>query len=106
MEGYGTDIGVSPRAIDEVFNVINGCTEDWSYTVTISIYLRRSHHCRLPLAVWKSTMRAFVIFLITVVQKISWMCDKLRKEIQFLDSPRFRYRIYHQLFLILFPIAP
>ena len=36
MEGYGTDIGVSPRAIDEVFNVINGCTEDWSYTVTLS----------------------------------------------------------------------
>lgn len=33
MEGYGSDIGVSPRAIDEVFSVINGCSEDWSYTV-------------------------------------------------------------------------
>lgn len=33
MEGYGSEIGVSPRAIDELFRVIEGSVEDWSYTV-------------------------------------------------------------------------
>jgi hypothetical protein len=35
MEGYGTDIGVSPRAIDEVFRVVNNSVEDWTYTVRL-----------------------------------------------------------------------
>lgn len=33
MEGYGSDIGVSPRAIDELFRIIDGSVEDWSYSV-------------------------------------------------------------------------
>jgi hypothetical protein len=33
MEGYGNEIGVSPRAISELFNIVNNCTEDWNYTV-------------------------------------------------------------------------
>mmetsp|Transcript_5197 Transcript_5197/g.7991 ORF Transcript_5197/g.7991 Transcript_5197/m.7991 type:complete len:924 (+) Transcript_5197:113-2884(+) len=36
MEGYGTDIGVSPRAISELFRIVQECSEDWSYTVWIS----------------------------------------------------------------------
>eukprot|EP00604_Paraphysomonas_vestita_P002960 CAMPEP_0174820936 /NCGR_PEP_ID=MMETSP1107-20130205/5093_1 /TAXON_ID=36770 /ORGANISM="Paraphysomonas vestita, Strain GFlagA" /LENGTH=547 /DNA_ID=CAMNT_0016037257 /DNA_START=607 /DNA_END=2250 /DNA_ORIENTATION=+ len=36
MEGYGSDIGVSPRAIDELFRIIDGSVEDWSYSVTFS----------------------------------------------------------------------
>ena len=38
MEGYGSDIGVSPRAIDELFRIINGSTEDWSYSVRSTFF--------------------------------------------------------------------
>jgi kinesin family protein C2/C3 len=36
MEGYGENIGVSPRAISELFRVIDSISEDWEYTVTFS----------------------------------------------------------------------
>jgi hypothetical protein len=33
MEGYGSDVGVSPRAISELFERINSVSDNWSYTV-------------------------------------------------------------------------
>lgn len=36
MEGYGDNIGVSPRAISELFNQV-GQLEDWEYTLTLSM---------------------------------------------------------------------
>ncbi len=36
MEGYGPNIGVSPRAISELFRIIADVSEDWAYTVTFS----------------------------------------------------------------------
>lgn len=39
MEGYGNDIGVSPRAIEELFRVIDGSVEDWSYNVSLLLFI-------------------------------------------------------------------
>lgn len=36
MEGYGENVGVSPRAIRELFRIISEMSEDWSYNVTFS----------------------------------------------------------------------
>ena len=37
MEGYGDQIGVAPRAVHEVFRMIDSMSEDWKYDVTFSI---------------------------------------------------------------------
>lgn len=37
MEGYGSNIGVSPRAIAELFNQIKQLEETWSYSITLSM---------------------------------------------------------------------
>ena len=36
MEGAPDNLGVSPRAINELFRVIDSAAEDWVYTVTFS----------------------------------------------------------------------
>lgn len=37
MEGYGTDYGVTPRAINELFNHTENLKGEWSYTMTLSM---------------------------------------------------------------------
>jgi hypothetical protein len=37
MEGYGADIGVSPRAIAELLNQVNLLSKDWNYSLTLSM---------------------------------------------------------------------
>lgn len=37
MEGYGDNIGVSPRSIGELFKIIELNAEDWTYTVNFSM---------------------------------------------------------------------
>eukprot|EP01038_Epipyxis_sp_PR26KG_P008183 gene8183-11070_t len=37
MEGYGSDIGVSPRAISELFNQVKNLSEDWTYVLQLSM---------------------------------------------------------------------
>jgi kinesin family protein C2/C3 len=37
MEGYGSDKGVSPRAVAEVFRIVSELAEEWTYTLTFSM---------------------------------------------------------------------
>jgi Kinesin motor domain len=37
MEGYGTDKGVSPRAVAELFSIVDSSKKDISYTLTFSM---------------------------------------------------------------------
>ena len=36
-EGYGSNKGVSPRAIDELFTIISNLQNEWSYQLTFSM---------------------------------------------------------------------
>ena len=37
MEGYGPDKGVSPRAVAELFNIVESSKNEWSYALTFSM---------------------------------------------------------------------
>ena len=37
MEGYGPDKGVSPRAVAELFNIVESSKSEWSYALTFSM---------------------------------------------------------------------
>lgn len=37
MEGYGDQVGVSPRALAELFRQVNELAESWTYTLTLSM---------------------------------------------------------------------
>ena len=37
MEGYGADKGVSPRAVAELFSIVDSSKKDISYTLTFSM---------------------------------------------------------------------
>lgn len=37
MEGYGSDIGVSPRAISELFRLVHEMEDNWTFTLTFSM---------------------------------------------------------------------
>jgi hypothetical protein len=37
MEGYGNDKGVSPRAVAELFSIVDSSKKDISYTLTFSM---------------------------------------------------------------------
>lgn len=37
MEGYGDNIGVSPRAINELFNQLRERADEWTFTLTLSM---------------------------------------------------------------------
>lgn len=37
MEGYGSDYGISPRSIDELFKLVDSMQASWSFTLTLSM---------------------------------------------------------------------
>ena len=37
MEGSGIELGVSPRSVREIFQIINAAPSEWKYTVTFSM---------------------------------------------------------------------
>ena len=37
MEGYGPDKGVSPRAVAELFVIVEASKNEWSYALTFSM---------------------------------------------------------------------